>query len=111
MGIITKEGYSQENLRIVKKILEKELSSRLVSFENLSTGYSGFVYKVTTDLPDKKELIIKITPLEKESFFDDETADERVYTTRQSNLYPAYELLKKYGIKTFDLFAYSLPTE
>lgn len=62
-------------------------------------------------MKDKKELIVKITPLEEETPFDKELPNERIYATRQSNFYPAYELLKKHSIKTFELFAYSLPTQ
>lgn len=93
--------------RLVKLLVER-LGFSLVNIVDITSGHSGFVYKVETSI--RQILVVKLTPPQEEMPLGEELVDYRVHATRLTNFPSSYKMFKEKNLTTFDLFDYGVPS-
>lgn len=96
-----------EHQRVVK-LLVNNLGYRAIEIVDITSGHSGFVYKVKT--ASDQTLVIKLTPPQEEMPLGEELVDYRVHATRLTNFPAAFKLFQEKKLKTFNLFDYGVPS-
>ncbi len=80
-----------------------------VNIVDITSGHSGFVYRVETSLG--QTLVVKLTPAQEEMVIGEELVDYRVHATRLTNFPAAFKLFKERNLQTFTLFDYGVPSK
>lgn len=98
---------------VIKNLIKvSKIGDSIDNIEDLTDGFSGFVYKVTVRKGNSSSnLAVKLIPSNKQK--DESKVDtlERIYGSRSSNFESAYEVLKKYQIKVPEVCFYSGASE
>lgn len=83
------------------------VNAELISFTQAGefTGYSGVVYFANVKMLGlNRKLVVKFTPVERETDVNSLNYTERVYQVRVSNFGPSYKLLTNSGIKIPEIY-------
>lgn len=93
--------------KVLAKILEKDLKSRMVSLNELTGGYYGRVYVADMEKDDNsvRKIVIKIVDANDDYSYEIEPNDNRVYGGRWSNLKPAYDVLIAHGFSVPKIYS------
>ena len=97
-----------EHARILEKIIERELGGTVVSAQDVTTGYVGYVYKVQAVVDEEpRTFCVKLSPLGRDPASQVEPVDDRVYgRSPATNFGEAYRILSGSGIPVPHLFAF-----
>jgi len=104
-------GIRTDHVPILETLVARELGGAIYAIQDLTSGYSGFVYAVTTADARQSPLVIKLTPPERDRPVAEETLDERVSAVRASHFSHAYHLLQQTGLPLPTVFAAGQPGE
>jgi len=101
-------GPSMEHAQILAKIIERELDGTLVSAQDVTAGYVGYVYKVQAVVGEKPgTFCVKLSPPGRDPASQIEPLDDRVYgRIPVTNFGEAYRILAGSGIPVPHLFAF-----
>lgn len=92
----------------IVKLIVNRLGYLVVNIVDITSGHSGFVYKVETK--SGQVLVVKLTPLQEEMPLGQELVDYRVHATRLTNFPASFKLFKEKKLATFDLYDYGAPS-
>lgn len=96
-----------DHLPVLTQIIEQELGGVLVDFEDITSGYAGYVYVVQATVEGRpRTLCCKLTPLETPRNAWLTPVDIRVDGSTIDNLLGAYAILSQAGIRVPKLYAF-----
>src|SRR5262245_57815576 len=98
-----------DHSHILTMLAVTEFGSGIVAVQDLTSGYSGFVYAVTLARDPKTPIVIKLTPQDRDRSITDETLDERVSAVRAGHFTAAYQLLQQSGLPLPTVFVIGQP--
>jgi hypothetical protein len=99
-----------EQEQVIRSLLSKKLNWLVDSIEDITTGHSGFVYKVAVNTSSGQRFVaVKLTPPEDEMTIGQELIDYRVHATRLTNFLPAYRMFTKQKLATYKLLGHGAP--
>ncbi len=98
-----------DHRHILTLLAATEFGSNIVAVQDLTSGYSGFVYAVALARDPETPIVMKLTPQERDRSIADETLDERVSAVRAGHFDAAYHLLQNSNLPLPTVFVSGQP--